>query len=230
MAANTTGYYNVGEGSNTLRNNTTGIQNTAIGRAALNNSTTGNGNIAIGHLAGTGLTTGGSNIYLGNQGANDSNAMRLGGASQIQTFIAGIVDGPVANPATVTINTATGELGIASSSARYKKDISDLDDQAAKLDKLRPVRFAYKSDATNTTQYGLVAEEVAQVYPELVAKNAKGQVETVEYQALIPILLAQIQKQQDVNENLMREVASLTVRLDQLQAQIDTPRHLASRR
>ena len=99
--------------------------------------------------------------------------MRLGKA-QTRTFIAGIGTAPVSDAA-VMIDTATGQLGIATSSARYKQDIAPMGTSSEKVLDLRPVTFAYKDDAQGLTHYGLIAEEVAAMYPELVTRTATGE-------------------------------------------------------
>jgi Chaperone of endosialidase len=91
--------------------------------------------------------------------------------------------------------TGSGQLGIARSSARYKRDIRDMGGASAGLMKLRPVIFRYKSDPSGTLQYGLVAEEVARVYPELVTRGTDGKVQSVRYLELTELLLNELQKQ-----------------------------------
>ena len=92
----------------------------------------------------------------------------------------------VSGPAVVV--DANGQLGIALSSARYKKDITPMGSRSEKVLDLRPVTFAYKDDARAITHYGLIAEEVATVYPDLVTRTASGEVQTVKYQELIPMI------------------------------------------
>jgi hypothetical protein len=109
------------------------------------------------------------------------------------TFIAGINVAGVSG-ATVVVD-GSGQLGVAFSSARYKQDIAPMGGQSEKLFQLQPVTFAYKDDSKGTTHYGLIAEEVAAVYPELVTHTATGEVQTVKYQELIPMLLDELQRQ-----------------------------------
>ena len=104
--------------------------------------------------------------------------MRLGG-SQTSTFVAGIAGVTVSNSGPVLINTSTGQLGTLSSSIRYKRDIQPMGAQSHGLFQLRPVIFRYTQDAQGERQYGLIAEEVAKVYPKLVTRNAQGQVEAI---------------------------------------------------
>src|SRR5262249_18389525 len=139
---------------------------------------TGSRNTAVGYNAGFNLQSGDSNIYLGNTGpATESNTLRLGQAqAQTRPFIAGIAGVPISG-APVTVNNA-GQLGILMSSARYKRDIRNMRDSSQGLYRLRPVTFRYKQDAQGPQQYGLIAEEVVKVYPELVTKGADGKVES----------------------------------------------------
>ena len=192
LRRNTAGIANTASGQAALFFNTTGRMNTAVGQAALRQST-GSNNIAIGFNAGATLTNGNYNIYLENFGGGDeSQTMRLGGI-QTRTFIAGIVTANV-NGATVEID-ANGQLGIKNSSARYKQDIAPMGSRSEKVLDLRPVTFAYKDDTQAVTHYGLIAEEVASVYPDLVTRTASGEVQTVKYQELIPMLLNELQRQ-----------------------------------
>ena len=169
--------------------NISGFGNTALGADALEN-TTGGENIAIGHLGGFSLTTGSKNIMIGNQGtASDDSTIRIG-ASQTSTFIAGIVGNTLTNPANVVID-SNGQLGVqvTLSSRRYKEDIQDMGDASRGLLRLRPVTFHYKKpnpDGSKPLEYGLIAEEVDAVYPELVVRGKDGQMETVQYSKLLP--------------------------------------------
>jgi hypothetical protein len=152
--------------------------------------------------------------------------MRLG-STQARTFIAGIATVGV-HGAVVEIDTITGQLGVKVSSARYKRDIEAMGTRSEKMLELRPVTFAYKDDAQRATHYGLIAEEVATVYPELVTHTAAGEVQTVRYQELIPMLLNEVQRQrqalQSQEQALQRqhqelaEVAVLRKELAELRA------------
>src|SRR5262249_1769289 len=196
---------------------------------ALLNST-GNRNIALGVQAGFHLSGGDFNIYLGNTapgGADESNTMRLGQPSaQTRTFIAGITTAPVSGRQVMI--TSRGQLGILTASARYKRDIQDMRERSQGLYQLRPVTFRYKQDPQGPRQYGLIAEDVAKVYPELVVRGAKGEVESVQYHELIPMLLNEVQHQQQEivelkaqNERLqaalVQQTAALAARLEQLE-------------
>jgi Chaperone of endosialidase len=209
---NATGNSNTASGSSALALNTTGFGNTAVGRRALLNST-GNKNIGIGYLAGVTLETGHNNIYIGNQGAGDEFQTIRIGTAQTGTFIAGIANAAVGNAASVIIDTTTGQLGVPLSSARYKQDITPMGSRSEKVLDLRPVTFAYKDDTRAITHYGLIAEEVATVYPDLVTRTASGEVQTVKYQELIPMLLNELQRQrhefQQALQGQQKELAEL---------------------
>ena len=212
---NTTGVENTAYGAFALIDNTTGIQNTAYGATALQFNTTGNANTALGFEAGVNLRDGSANIYLGHPGAvTESNTMRLG-EDQTRTFIAGVTDVPVSGKAVFI--SSTGQLGIKLSSARYKHDIEPLGTHSQGLVQLRPVTFRYRQDPQGVRQYGLIAEEVATVYPELVIRSATGEVESVQYEALIPLLLHELQHQQRQMAELHAQNAALAARLERLE-------------
>ena len=102
------------------------------------------------------------------------------------------------NDAVTVVIDSAGQLGTVSSSRRYKEDIQDMADGSSGLLQLRPVTFRYTKeyqDGSQPLQYGLIAEEVAEVYPDLVVRNEDGQVETVQYRKLITMLLNELQKQ-----------------------------------
>src|SRR5262249_25421205 len=178
---------------------------------------TGNRNTALGPGAGKTLVSGDNNIYVANFGvATESNVMRLG-QDQTATFVAGIFGKPV-NGATVFV-TSSGQLGTQVSSARYKRDIHPLGEQSQKLHQLRPVSFRYKQDPQGVQQYGLVAEEVATVYPELVVRGTDGKVESVRYQELIPLLVNEAQQQQRMLDKQSQELTAVKAQNTALAAQ-----------
>ena len=210
---NSTGSDNSAVGLLALGKSTTGSGNTAVGENALADNTTGSNNIAIGLDAGSKLTSGSDNIYLGAESAvSESNTMRLG-QTQTHTFVAGIAGHPLIGSQVVV--TPAGQLGIVASSARFKRDIHAMGEGSQGLLQLRPVTFRYKQDPQATRQYGLIAEEVAKVYPELVTWGPDGKVASVQYHELIPMLLNELQRQQREFEELK---AALTVHLTRLEA------------
>jgi len=217
----TTASYNTATGSLAMKLNTTGFSNTAAGELTLYNNTSGSGNIAIGYAAGFQLTTGNNNIDIGNSGvAAESGKIRIGTkGTQTATFIAGISGVDVTGGAPVEV-TSAGQLGIVMSSARYKHDIRDMGDKSSALLKLRPVTFRYNNDPANTLQYGLVAEEVAKVYPELVVYGPDGKVMTVRYSMLSAMLLNELQKQAVEVRKQNRENQRLAAQVSNLSAQM----------
>jgi hypothetical protein len=210
--------YNTGDGNTAigtyaLQSNTTGNFNTTIGSQSLFENTTGSNNIAVGFDAAIQVSAGNNNnIHIGSFGSpGDSGTIRIGtgeaagvafgGLPYFQTsFFASGIRGVTTgnnNAVPVMIDSA-GQLGTVSSSRRFKEDIHDMADASDGLMRLRPVTFRYKhpfDDGSKPLQYGLIAEEVAEVYPDLVARSADGQIETVKYQLLDPMLLNEVQKQ-----------------------------------
>jgi Chaperone of endosialidase len=173
----------------------------------------------LGKSAGSNLTTGAANIDIGNVGvAGESGTIRIGEPGvQIATFIVGVSTSTVSGvPVLVDEN---GRLGVATSSVRFKEGIQDIGDASHGLMKLRPVTFRYKPevDPNGLLQYGLIAEEVAKVYPNLVVGGQDGQAETIRYQLLTPMLLNEIQRQQRTIEQQRDEIDDLESRLVRLE-------------
>ncbi len=198
MVANVSGQDNFAAGAMALRD-AIGSNNTAAGYAALRTLTTGDGNIAVGHSAGGTLTSGSNNVYLGSLGAAaESGTIRIGRSLQTRAFVAGVngVTTGSASTAAVIVD-ANGQLGTVASTRRVKEDIRDLGGVGHKLQQLRPVQFRYIkpfADGTKPVQYGLIAEEVAEVLPELVAYGDDGQPATVMYHILPSLLLEEVQR------------------------------------
>ena len=185
-------------GTNAGNFSTSGIgRNSGLGTHALSNITNGSNNIAIGYQAGQALTTGSGNIYISANAAigNENSTIRIG-SSQAACFIAGIAGTGVSGDAVVVdIN---GKLGITLSSERFKHDIQNMGSCSSAILQLRPVTFIYKDDATNTKQYGLIAEEVNEILPAIVAKDESGIAYTVRYHLLPILLLNELQKQHKI--------------------------------
>jgi hypothetical protein len=197
-----------------LYSNATGGNNTATGYHALYANTTGSHNIAVGFDAGSSLTSGSNNIDIGNTGvAGESGAIRIGTVgAQGATYVAGI-NGVTATSGVEVFVTASGQLGTVTSSRRFKRDIHDMGGVTDRLMKLRPVTFRYKQageSGAHPLQYGLIAEEVAKVYPELVQYDRAGKPLAIYYHLLTPMLLNELQKSHRQNEILRSQVASLT--------------------
>ncbi|MFI5058784.1 MAG: tail fiber domain-containing protein [Candidatus Acidiferrales bacterium] len=206
-------------GFNALQLNTTGSQNTAFGTSALDNLVIGNNNIAIGNSAGINLTDGDSNnISIGSPGVGGESTVIRIGTTGVHTaaYMAGIFGTSVFSGDGVGVFVGSqGQLGINMSSRRFKDDIADMAGESDLLMKLRPVSFYYKPelDPTHTRQYGLVAEEVAQVSPQLVVFDKDGVPQTVRYHFVNAMLLNEVQKQrqlieeeQKANEERQREI------------------------
>jgi hypothetical protein len=217
----TTAPNNTAIGTFALQNNTTGFTNTAVGQAALINNTTGYENVALGGGAGFNLTTGNSNIDIGNPGiAGESNTIRIGTqGTQKKTFIAGISAAGVMGSA-VKIN-GSGQLGVAPSSARFKDEIKPMNKASEAILALKPVTFRYKKeiDGERTPQFGLVAEDVEKVNPDLVVKDAEGKVYTVRYEAVNAMLLNEFLKQHRTVQE-QKEIDALRAELKEQRALI----------
>jgi hypothetical protein len=220
LQSNTTGDSNTAIGIGALQWNTTGVGNTAMGTEALFANNLGNNNIAIGFNAAVNLSgTSSNNIHIGSQGSSADNAtIRIGGKTSlgdpgVQTsfFVAGVRGVTTANndAVSVVIDSA-GQLGTVSSSRRFKEDIHEMGDSSSGLMRLRPVTFRYQkpfADGSKPIQYGLIAEEVAEVYPDLVVHSADGQIETVKYQVLDSMLLNEAQRQERKIHTLEQQLA-----------------------
>lgn len=213
LYGNESGNNNVAFGSSALRLNRSGVGNAAIGTGALA-ANVGSYNTALGYFAGHALSSGTDNIDIANVGvAGESHTLRLGtegtygasGPGIVRTYIAGISNSKVTGAAVYV--TSSGQLGVLASSERYKTNIEPMGTATERLAKLRPVSFKLKSDPSGTVQYGLIAEEVATVYPELVIRGDNGQIEGVRYEELAPMLLNEVQQQ---NERLAAQNAQLT--------------------
>ncbi len=203
-----TGESNTASGYEAMSANTTGSGNTASGFNALQNNTTGSVNIAIGAGAASYVGGGNSNnIHIGSEGASgDQGVIRIGTVgTQTSASIAGIYGGTPSNPNLLVCVDANGTLGTSGctstpSSRRFKEQITDMGDSSSKLLQLRPVTFLYKpeyDDGSHALQYGLIAEEVAELYPDMVGYDKDGQPSSVKYQSLTPMLLNEVQKLED---------------------------------
>jgi Chaperone of endosialidase len=210
LYTNTTGIDNTASGYAALYRNTSGFNNTAYGGSALYDNTTGSNNIAVGTYAGVNLTTGGNNIDIGNYGvAGDSDKIRIGTqGTQTATFIAGIRGATVAGGVGVIVG-PNGKLGTVTSSARFKDEIKPMNKASEAILALKPVTFHYKHelDPDGIPQFGLVAEEVAKVNPDLVARDEEGKAYTVRYEAVNAMLLNEFLKEHRKVEEQDRKIA-----------------------
>ena len=261
MNANTTGRNNTATGNAALQGNTTGNENTASGFAALASNAgddntaighrameahgTGNNNIALGSSAGRNLTAGDNNIDIGNQGpGQESNTIRIGTqGTQTATYMAGISGATVAAGVGVIVDT-NGHLGTVVSSERFKDEIKPMDRASEAILALKPVTFRYKTalDPKGIPQFGLVAEDVEKINPDLVARDDQGKSYTVRYEAVNAMLLNEFLKEHRKVESLekamsdqQKENAAMRAMLkaqaaqlqkvsDQLRAQASAPR------
>jgi uncharacterized coiled-coil protein SlyX len=198
LASNTTGSNNTASGYSALAVNSIGLNNTAVGYNALLRNTRGANNIGLGVNAGSNLSTGSNNIDIGNSGvAAEANTIRIGTqGTQTATYIAGIRGTPIAGGVAVRVN-ANGQLGTVASSARFKADIRPMEKASEAIHALKPVTFHYKKelDPEGMLQFGLVAEEVAQINPDLVVRDENGEVYSVRYEAVNAMLLNEFLKE-----------------------------------
>jgi len=229
-------YSNIDSGGNTangaraLYNNMHGTGNTASGAQALFLNTIGNNNIALGFNAGENLTTGSNNIDVGNAGvAGESNAIRIGTAgTHTATFIAGIRGTPIAGvPVGVT---ADGQLGVRGSSARFKEAIKPIDKASEAILALKPVTFRYTQefDPDGIPQFGLVAEQVEKVNPDLIVRDQEGKPYTVRYEAVNTMLLNEFLKEhrkvQELEANAakqQKQIEALSAGLQKVSAELE---------
>jgi hypothetical protein len=197
LFSNTTGTDNTANGELSLLSNTTGVANTAIGASALYYNT-GSSNTALGAGAGSNVITASNVICIGIPGADVSNSC----------FIDNIYGETTVSGTTLPVIVSnTGQLGTAPSAARFKKEIKPMDKASESILALRPVTFHYKSDTKGTPQFGLVAEEVAAVNPDLIVRDKNGEVYTVRYDAVNAMLLNEFLKEHGKVEKLEATVA-----------------------
>ena len=207
LASNTIGNDNVACGFDALRSNTAGSSNTAAGFDALYSNSTGSNNIALGQGAGFNLTTGDNNIDIGNEGVGSESGVIHIGTEGIHTatYIAGIREARFARGTAVAVGiTADGQLGVRASSARFNEAIQPMDEASGAILSLKPVTFRYKRelDPEGIPQFGLVAEEVEKVNPNLVARDEQGKPYTVRYEAVNAMLLNEFLKEHRKVEGL----------------------------
>jgi hypothetical protein len=212
---NSAGNNNTANGYHALQSNK-GNNQTAVGSGALEDTATSSNNTALGYQAGKNLTTGNDNIDVGNPGvAGESGAIRIGSSDQTRTFIAGIHGAVLTGGGAVIVNNL-GQMGRAASSERFKEEIKPMGKESETILGLRPVTFRYKKeiDPQGTLQFGLVAEEVEKVNPDLVVRDNEGKPYSVRYDAVNAMLLNEFLKQH-------RGVAAVASRVEQLKAHVN---------
>ena len=205
LEMNTDGAFNTAIGEGALANNMSGRNNTAIGERALSSST-GIGNTALGHDAGglVGTASGVTCIGADVAGANVSNTTWIGHVFSVT---------PQNGTTAPVVVSNAGQLGTVASSERFKKDIATMDKASEIILSLRPVTFHYKSDAKETPQFGLIAEEVAKVNPTLVLPDKEGKPYTVRYDQVNAMLLNEFLKEHRKNEEQQKQINVFTAQL-----------------
>jgi Chaperone of endosialidase len=211
LFSNTTGSANTATGSSALLVNT-GDFNTADGFSALQNNTTGQENVALGVDAGSAVTTANNVICLGHPGANVSNTCFIGN-------VYGTNEGGAISAVYINSN---GQLGTQAppSARRFKGEIKSMERASEAILGLKPVTFHYKNDKAGTPQFGLIAEEVAKVNPDLVVRDKNGEVYTVRYDAVNAMLLNEFLKAHRKMEEQDKRIDELTAHLKEQAAQI----------
>jgi len=212
LLGNTTGNNNTASGDHALLNNTTGAGNTAIGSNALANSTSGSGNIALGNSAGSSVMTASNVICIGSAGANNPGTCYIGNVFGVST----------PSGVQVYIN-SSGKLGAIGSSRRFKEEIKPMGRRSEALYALEPVSFHYKKeiDPQGVPQFGLVAEDVEQVNPDLVVRDNEGKTYSVRYDQINAMLLNEFLKEHRKVEQLEKQIKALTAGLQKVSAQLE---------
>ena len=228
LTGNGNGGGNTATGAYALQRNNTGSNNTAEGYYALAALTTGSNNTALGSNAGNQLTTGSNNIIIGANvvgNASDANTTRIGNSTQKKAFIGGISSKTVASGVGVIIN-SSGQLGTIQSSARFKDEIKPMDKASEALLKLKPVTFRYKEelDPEKIPQFGLIAEDVEKVNPDLIVRDEEGKISSVRYEAVNAMLLNEFLKEhhkvEEQEARLMKQEAKMAEREEEFRSRI----------
>jgi hypothetical protein len=217
LRQNTTGSFNAASGDGALVFSTTGSNNAAFGADAMAFNSTGSSNTALGANAGINLGSGNDNVEIANEGvSNESDTIRIGTqGTQTKTFLAGVSGATTGGTASPVVVDSNGQLGTTSSSRRFKRDIHPIGGQRRGLMALRPVSFHYRrsiAGGQSSRQFGLIAEQVARVYPNLVVDGRDGKPSAVAYQELPALELAQLQHEQVALRAQRRRTRSLASR------------------
>ena len=250
LVFNTEGSFNTATGLSALHDNTLGSSNTADGDHALFENDDGSGNTAVGAGALSSISAGSSNTALGaNAGhshfkkdsnnidigadvdgvAGESNTIRIGNPDMTTTIIRGISGQTIPSGAAVLV-AANGHLGTATSSERFKEEIKPMDKASEALFSLKPVTFRYKKeiDPAGTSQFGLVAEDVEKISPDLVVRDENGVVNTVRYDRVNAMLLNEFLKEHRTVMDLKKQIAAITktmreqaLQIQQVRAHVD---------
>jgi hypothetical protein len=216
---NIDGSSNTGVGITALGNNTSGFENTAVGHQALINCHTGSGNVGVGVAAGDNVTTASNVICIGNVGGEniDNSCYVANIYSNIQPVI-----GTDPDYLTISSNGRLGRSNLSGSSRRFKHDIQPIDKASEAILALKPVSFHYNKeyDATQRLSFGLIAEDVAEIAPDLVGRNKKGEPESVRYDQINAMLLNEFLKEHRKVQELEKATAALTAQVKEQAAQI----------
>jgi Chaperone of endosialidase len=230
---NIDGDFNTAVGGNALRVSTTGNNNTAIGTSALLINTAGSDNTAIG--ASTLLNcTGSGSIAIGSHAGefvgSSNNVIAIGspGDDVDGSCFIGNIFGVTSSSGTAVFINSDGQLGTTTSSRRFKKEIKPMESASEAILAFKPVTFHYKSDKTDTPQFGLIAEEVADVNPDLVVCDEKGEIYSVRYDAVNAMLLNEFLKEhrkvQELEANAVRQqkqIEALAAGLQKVSTQLE---------
>jgi hypothetical protein len=200
---------NTAVGGTALGNNTTGHDNTAVGISALPNNTSGSNNVTLGAFAGQAVTTSSNVICIGVQGSDTDNSCFIGS-----------IFGQTTNLGSAVFIDANNKLGTMTSSKRYKEDIKPMDELSKALFALKPVSFRYKKqfDPAGTSQFGLVAEDVEKVSPDLVVRDKDGKPYSVRYDQVNAMLLNEFIKEHKKVEEQQGTIADLKSEMKTLAA------------
>jgi hypothetical protein len=230
LGAETNGGNNIAIGTGAMGAATEPGENIGIGPGALNNLTTGSFNIVLGATAGDNLTTESGNILIGHNGvAGDVGVIRIGDADSsvfppTAAFVAGVTGVTSPSGTAVYIN-SDGQLGTSTSSLRFKDDVQDIGDASAGLMRLRPVSFHYKpqyDDGAHLLQYGLVAEEVAEIYPDLVQRDRDGRPIAIRTHFINAMMLNEVQRQHHTIADQQSRLDAQAAQIAELQRQVQT--------
>ena len=208
----TTGTDNTAVGMEALISDTTGAYNTAVGTVALSNDTTGTNNLALGYLAGFKIIGASNVICIGHLGEDVSDSCFIGNIRDVTT---------VNNDAIPVVIDSHGQLGTVSSSRRFKNEIKAMDKTSEAVLALKPVTFHYRSDKTRRAEFGLIAEEVAEVNPDLVMRDKNGAIYTVRYDAVNAMLLNEFLKEHRKVEQMEKQIEALASGLEKVSAQLE---------
>jgi endosialidase-like protein len=226
LGENTVGSGDTANGVGAIGSKIVGDYNTAIGFLALGSSTSGSHNIALGDHAGSNVSTSNNVICIGLPGRDISNTCFIGNVRGVTTQNADAIP--------VLVDSA-GQLGTTSSSRRFKKEIKPMSKASEAILALKPVTFQYKSDKIGMRQFGLIAEEVAEVSPDLVVRDDKGEIYTVRYDAVNAMLLNEflkehqkvakqesgLQRQGAIIAQQQKQIEALTAGLQKVTAQLE---------